>query len=87
MPGLSNNPTSDQFELARVATSIVDQQDGKTVAGLLERYGDQSCTYNGDSLWTLDGKDADDEDMAIHLKTLMIELDEVLLASLIADYA
>jgi len=88
MPAMcETNPIAEQFALSSKAKTIVEQQDGKTVAGIFNDFGDFECRYEGDSLWTFDGKLCDDHEIADHLTLLLVDLDEVLLRSVIEDFA
>lgn len=77
----------EEVDLYEKAQCIVDNQDGKTVARILEEFGDSLVVYEEDSVWSVDGISFDDHEIVSFVEELLMDLDEVLREQVISDYA
>lgn len=76
----------DELDLALVAQTIVDNQDGDTVARILNDYGDYAVEYEGDSIWVVDDISFDEHEIVSFVEELLHDLDKHLQAQVIDYY-
>lgn len=76
----------DELDLALVAQTIVDNQDGDTVARILNDYADYVVEYEGDSIWVVDDIPFDEHEIVSFVEELLYDLDKHLQAQVIDYY-